>query len=558
MPDPASLPLEVFDKILDNLQLDIPAGPPTIYDCGDHDIKQLYTFSLVNRTWHKCSIPRLYSRWTYQGERHSFPQLWKFLRTVVINTEIAELVRTLDIRRWDLDPTRAGKVCCYDDFSVEDVKSVSNALHLAGISTMEYTMLQALRENDRMPLVALLMTCLPRLTYLNVVVQDIDKYFAQVLNLASRHEDSDQYRRRAFQNLREASFRTPGKYESSDYRLSAEDLRPMYHLPNIQKLSIFDIMSGGVADHPDGVARTSPITHLTLSHWAYSHVTLTTAQTLLTLPRTLVYLSFHFNDSNLIPSPTKPKPVSNDKLWNILVLYQTSIKYLDFYRDGNGSSPPVHSSTNSHMGLLHGFKHLKTLCIQPEVLLGGCCGGEKASFRLCDTLPQALESLTFYGDEGLANNRELEGQLVEVVHGNQFAHLKSIVLEDVDAIARHFIHPVDLPRLELEQACKAMDVRLRIAERDTLPKGGHCLPYIMETHETNPERNSRLRELWGETISDVESEEFDSYDGFMDSDDSWEDTDDNEGSMSNEDSSSEGDSMATSEGASGGEEDDAT
>ena len=133
----------------------------------------------------------------------------------------------LDIRRWELDPTRAGKVCCYNDFLVEDVKSVCNALHLADNSAMEDTVRQALHQNDHRPLVSLLMTCLQSLTNLNVFVQDIDKCFAQVLNLALRNEGSDQSRRRAFQNLREASFRIPGVYESSDHRLCAEDMWPI-------------------------------------------------------------------------------------------------------------------------------------------------------------------------------------------------------------------------------------------------------------------------------------------------------------------------------------------
>lgn len=74
----------------------------------------------------------------------------------------------------------AGKVNCYDDFPVEDVKSICNALYLADIPEIEYTVLQALHQNDRRPLVALLMTCLPKLTNLNVIVQDIDICFAQL------------------------------------------------------------------------------------------------------------------------------------------------------------------------------------------------------------------------------------------------------------------------------------------------------------------------------------------------------------------------------------------
>ncbi|KAI4213419.1 MAG: hypothetical protein LQ351_003919 [Letrouitia transgressa] len=487
MPDPASLPLELLDKILDTVLR-------RIAKVGIHEytIKYLYAFSLFNRTWHARITPRLYSHWTYRGGEHTILHLWKFLRTIVSNDRLASLVRSLDIQRWDLYPIYPGMVCRYDDFPAEDVRLVCKALHLADLAAMKRIMLQALNQNDRKPLImALLMTYLPCLTKLNVAVQEIDECFTQVLILALHNKGNDQTKRRAFQNLREASFNPP-RAESNCPILYDENLWPLYCLPNIRKLSISNLTSEGVEDHhPDNLARTSRITDLTLAYWERSRFTLAKAQTLLTMPRTLVNLSLYFNDENLTSSPTNPKSVSNAELWKILVSYQNSIEYLDIYRTSR-VGPPVRNTKNSHMGLLHDFNHLKILRIQPYILLGGYRGGERASFRLGDTLPQALKSLTVYGDlqllgefnfndQHLANNREIERQLIEVVYGRQFTQLKSIVLEDVDVRARNPTNLVDLPRQALEQACEDMNVRLDLEKSPYLPKGGLNCP--IEPHE---------------------------------------------------------------------------
>ena len=96
---------------------------------------------------------------------------------------------------------------------------------------------------------------------------------------------------------------------------------------------------------------------------------------------------------------------------------------------------------------------------------------------MIDTLLHALETLTFYGDEGLAKNTQLKRQLVEVVSDSQYANLKSVVLEDVGSLVSRYNPRIDLPRLALEQICNDMNVKLRVAERNTLPRGGFRFSY---------------------------------------------------------------------------------
>jgi hypothetical protein len=46
-------------------------------------------------------IPYIYDRWEFHGYKHSFNSLFQFLRTVVLNPELASHVHELDIGEWD-------------------------------------------------------------------------------------------------------------------------------------------------------------------------------------------------------------------------------------------------------------------------------------------------------------------------------------------------------------------------------------------------------------------------------------------------------------------------
>ena len=113
--------------------------------------------------------------------------------------------------------------------------------------------------------------------------------------------------------------------------------------------------------------------------------------TLLALPKALSSLSVYQNDCHLIPD--SPKQISNVDIQLALNQHQSCIEHLDIYRACTGCLPPVHSPQNSHLGPLRAFERLKSLRIQPEVLLGGCCGDDIATFRLRDTLPRKSHAL---------------------------------------------------------------------------------------------------------------------------------------------------------------------
>lgn len=98
------------------------------------------------------------------------------------------------------------------------------------------------------------------------------------------------------------------------------------------------------------------------------------------------------------------------------------------YWDCTGTSPHVHHKNISHFGSLREFERLKKVCIQPEALLGGCFGEPKAPFRLKNTLPASLESLTFYGSNGLILDLGLAEQFREILLSGDFIHLKYTIV----------------------------------------------------------------------------------------------------------------------------------
>lgn len=81
MPDPAQFPPEIVAHVLNYA---------TNADC---DIKSLASLCRVSRQWNALALPRLYTRWTYHGEKHSIASLWKFLCTIIRNRRLASLVR---------------------------------------------------------------------------------------------------------------------------------------------------------------------------------------------------------------------------------------------------------------------------------------------------------------------------------------------------------------------------------------------------------------------------------------------------------------------------------
>jgi hypothetical protein len=312
------------------------------------------------------------------------------------------------------------------------------------------------------------------LTTLYAHLPETDTFLAEVLRKAIESGRDQPPNDNPLHNLREAHLTSSWNYRADerardDYRLDLNHLWPVFQLPNIQRLSVFDFESLGASNRFGNSTKTSRITDLTLVHYNDSLLAVPDTLALLALPKALTSLSIYWNDCDMLKRPSQP---SNADLWNGIRQHEDSIEHLDIYRACTGCIPPQHSANNLHFGSMQGFKRLKRLYIQPEVLLGGCCLGDLAPFHLRDTLPRNLQSLTLYRDEGLALNKSLTRQLQDVIASTDFASLRHVALEKTFEQIDFYTDPADPPHEEVERACRERGTKYETKHASSCTKGG--------------------------------------------------------------------------------------
>lgn len=458
--DFSCLPVEIFDVVM---------GYATE---GRNDVRTLCNLSLISRQWHAALNARIYSRWLYDGEHHSISSLWKFLRSILCNRRVADGVYEVNIRNWTfaIIEERPRLVLSEDNLDL-----VRNAIHMAGLQRIETSILEALRKADPRPLMALLLANLRNLTTLYAHLPETDIFLAEVLRNAveSRRDQppNDYY---PLNSLREAHLTSAWNYRADSrardvYKLELNHLWPVFQLPNIQRLSVFDFESLGASSRFGNRLKTSSITDLTLVHHRDSLLAVPDTMALLAFPKILTSLSIYFNDCGLRGDRNQ---LSNIDLWNGIRQHEDSIEHLDIYRDCTKCTPPRHSDKNSYFESMQGFKRLENLSIQPEVLLGCCCKDDLAPFRLRDTLPPNLKSLTFYGKEGLALKKTLSRQLRDVIASPDLPLLGYVALETMFEQDPGYTDPADAPHDEVERACRESGIKYETKHASFCTKGG--------------------------------------------------------------------------------------
>ena len=477
MPDPAYLPAELFKYVIDRAS------------SGDRDVKSLCDMSLVDRYWHATVSTRIYPTWTFDGDIHSIKSLWNFLRTILSSPRIAKQVRTLNIRNWTFGLSYAHNDASLSEQNIEMVRS---AILKAGLQPVMPMFMDGLYTATPEPLMALVLAHLPDLTTLYADIAETDTFFVEVLRHGLEHRENGS---QALQNLQEAHLAgtwTYGPNNGADdyYRLDLENTWPLFRLPQIREVSVFDLYPYGAAVHFGGFAKTSDITHMTIVHQKNWTVQAPDLCALLALPKALSSLSIYLHDTCLLEDD--PVQISNADIWLALSQQQSCIEHLDIYRDCVGRSPATHSPENSHFGSLDAFERLKSLSVQPEMLLGGCCGDVLAPFRLKDTLPPNIESLTLYGEEGLSTNKSLGNQVQEVLASPTFPRLNHVVLEKPSYFATLYPDPADPPHPKVSQACRESGVNFEIGSGKKLVKGGKGRRYYKSTRKMRMERLPKM------------------------------------------------------------------
>lgn len=221
----------------------------------------------------------------------------------------------------------------------------------------------------------------------------------------------------------------------------------MFYLTGLQSLSLYLVDTGEVASRLGKCADISHLENLYLFADFASQCRFPDIEALITRPKALKNLVFYFHDDLRASAESI---ISNAEISDCLQNHTATLESIDICRNRFGDR---HRYDSGHFDLLRSYTSLKHLRVNPGMPLGGCSASPQAPFRLKDTLPSTLQTLTL-NEESCAVITDLPGQLQELMNG-EFPFLKSIVREGlpaswIDGDSRNLNQPYQA----VERACR--------------------------------------------------------------------------------------------------------
>ncbi|KAL2014484.1 hypothetical protein VTN00DRAFT_2009 [Thermoascus crustaceus] len=486
MHDPAGLPLEIFLIILHY----VAGGNPDKLDYYDQFPSNL---CLINRRWHAVAVPQLYSRVENHGEPWLKRSLWRFLRTVISNAELAALVRTVDFpQKYTYQGKDKDRFKEAERLYSENREIVQKAISQAGLegssSSLESEIHEGLQRDDQRPLIALILAHLPNLTTLQIHVQKSDPFLEAILFRAVGLSPDAQLdigtgtvpTSRALQNLERAFLATwghPIKHPDhierirAGYPLRIDQNRPFLYLPMLQELCLLDAELKDDLTHWIGSKK-----HTISSRLSQLTVVLDAAATASSLTNLWTLLKQHTTNltslSLNLPDPKQTSLVTIHRdLWSALEPLQATLEYLDIYQESSPSNSRAHSEELDFCCPLRKFTKLRTLSITP-LLLRGNCSRHKAPLQLINHLPLDLNSLAIYNSDKDCGSviEELEMQL-ETIPRHKYTRLTFIVVE-VPVPWMGNRNKTLLPYRRMERWAKAKGITFKTSRDALLAYGG--------------------------------------------------------------------------------------
>ncbi|KAJ5783040.1 hypothetical protein N7457_004814 [Penicillium paradoxum] len=452
MPDPAGLPAELFCTILD-------------VALHKSNIQHLCSLALLNHRWHAALIGSIYDEWTYNGARQSFMTLLKFLRTVRHSARIAALIRTLNVGNWGVHPSAQSPI----RLSLSETEWIRLAIHDIGLGELEDSIFQSLSQQDRRPLMTMLLASVPRLATLYACVPRLDPILDVILKRILLGDASSPLRELKELYLFAERLRYVETDGGSGYESSIDDtnillpcfkldyLWPVFYLPSIRTLLLYNLDPLKAAESLGQYNAEPGVENLYLVGYGPKGIfTVSNFQALISRTRKLKSFSIYN------PGDCDLSELSNSYMWDCLRKHKNTLQAIDIYRADL-------MFRMGHFGLLCDFTSLEDLRIHIDMLLGGGIGSPLASFRLRETLPETLQRLTLYGEQGYLTVPDIPDQLQELLGGG-FPKLKSITLEKVDSIA-HSNGDMKEPYRKLEMLCIDNGIIFRIEQSDRLSRG---------------------------------------------------------------------------------------
>ncbi|KAL4929019.1 uncharacterized protein BDV17DRAFT_298321 [Aspergillus undulatus] len=426
MPDLTDLPVELLDAILSLAFTSTEIHSRKIYSQDLVDVNGLSRL-LVNRKHHQTFLPRIYSHWTYNGARHPYSSLWKFLRTVVTNPTLAANVQVLTVGNWAACPPfyieRHHEIQTQDnEFQLtsdhEDVvKTAIQAARLPselGSLFLDATFAKDNGHRDRRPLMALILANLPSAATIYGHIQPSDLFLWAIVRTAlDQQQSSSSAPSNALSGLKELHLfsEVPRYYEggpdASDENIQSPALKldglwPALYLQSLRTVRLYNLDPDGISTLFRNFNREHGydchIQNLHIVSKATSTCRAEDVTTLLTLPTSLKSLSFSWEkdktktNENINGKRRNIWQISNHEVWTAIQKHKHALEYLDVLHEFQYGARTTKSRLNDHFGSLTEFTKLRYLSILTEMLIGGY-GGAPASWSLKDTLPANIETL---------------------------------------------------------------------------------------------------------------------------------------------------------------------
>ncbi|KAL4904300.1 hypothetical protein BDW74DRAFT_185626 [Aspergillus multicolor] len=497
--DLPDLPPELLDEIFASAFDTAPSVGKTVQK-DDIYVRGLSRLLLVNRKWHQAFVSRLYSCWTYNGARHSYSRLWKFIRTVASNPELAARVQVLNIGNWGGSSTYYLKndheLRDEDEslgLSLDDQEIAKKAIQLAGLTEeVGSEIFQRIFADDN--------DCRdrrPLMIYAHI--PEADPFLGGVLQAALGQQQAvPGAESTLLLGLKELHVLSevptsvekglqPQDDDISEPSLQLHDIWPALYLQRLNTLRLYNLDPDGLGSLFQNNIKaqergyTCRIQHLHIATKRMSACRAEGVTALLTLPL----------KSKIKDKTTGKKrnvwQISNSEVWAAIQKFEGSLEYLDIY---HAFPPgPRQHRPDDHFGLLTDFTELRHLFIMTEMLLGGYHENMPATFRLEDTLPADIETLVIATKAASKTIPDLVPQIEEVV--SQFPRLKTLQTSDNSAKSGYLPPGTIPPKYQpVREACLGKAIRFSFE--------GLCSPTIRREHCPYP-LGARCLSRWKET-----------------------------------------------------------
>lgn len=488
MPDLTDLPVELIDEILSLAFISKDAWNDDLVD-----INGLSRLLLVNRKHHQAFLHRVYSQWTYNGALHSYSSLWKFLRTVATNPDVAAAVQVLAIGNWGACPPfyieRNRELQEQDEkcrFTSDDVEIVKRAIQRAGLTSelgslfMDAVFTKNNGHRDARPLMGLILANLPEVSTIYACIPASDLFLGSILRTVLDQQKADPGIPSRLSNLNELhlfgeapAFSEGGpdiyKDDIRNPPLRLNDIWPVFYLHGLRTLYLYNFDPDGFGSLFEEKIQGSGNCHIHHLHVATKETSSTRVEdvtALLTLPTALKSLTFSWDKDR---SKTREKingkrrtipHISNREVWTAIQKYQDTLEYLDVLHEFRPGVRTAKYRFTDHFGPLTRFTKLRYLSILTEMLIGGY-GETPTTFQLKDTLPASIESLVLPTAEEPETTPSFATQLEEIA--SQLPRIKYLQISDSSvSLGYSQVKPTRTKYQPVAQACSRNRIRFCI------------------------------------------------------------------------------------------------